>query len=105
MKPIDFRNATFADLQGRLTGQRARVHRAWCIYGPGTTAEVSALSKISILSFRPRTTELYQMGAIALHAHEPSPDGGIYRARSDAEWLAHHAEQRAALESRQQQLL
>jgi len=108
MKPIDFRNETFASLKSRLTGQRERVWIAWIAHGPATTTECARRSQISILTLRPRTTELYQLGAVALAPSVPSvpsPDGGIYRARTDAEWIAWHTEHRADTESRQQQLL
>jgi len=98
MKPIDLRNATFADLQGRIAGQRAAVLEAWRVHGPGTTAEVAARAGLSILTFRPRTTELVQLGYVMLseagkHAHE-----GVYRVRTDEELAAWFAAQKAAAE-------
>ena len=88
MKPIDFRIATFADLQERLQGQRAVVLAAWVTHGPGTTAEVCARAGISILSFRPRTTELFQLGFIRLAEQQPVKGEGVYVAREYAEHVA-----------------
>jgi hypothetical protein len=81
MRPLDFRLATFADLQARLQGQRVVVLAAWEKYGPGTTAEVAELAGLSILSFRPRTTELFQLGFICLDEEQEAEGEGVYRAR------------------------
>lgn len=91
MKPIDLRNATFADLQGRIAGQRAAVLEAWRVHGPATTAELSRLSGISILTLRPRTTELVQLGYVVLSAEGKHAHEGVYRIRTEAElaeWFA-----------------
>jgi hypothetical protein len=91
MKPIDFRNATWADLQGRLSRQRASAYGAWILQGPGTTAEVARKSGISILTLRPRTTELIQLGLICLADAQPRSREGVYRIRTAEEigrWLA-----------------
>jgi hypothetical protein len=88
MKPIDFRLATFADMQERLQGQRAAVLAAWVKHGPGTTAEVAARAGISILSFRPRSTELFQLGFIRLAEQQPAKGEGVYVAREYAEHVA-----------------
>lgn len=104
MKPVDFRNETFATIQNRIAGSRAAVYAAWAQHGPGTTEEVCARwtpDPRAILSFRPRTTELYQLGFIAcceeespshLHSHSPSR-GARYRIRTQAELSAWLAEQ------------
>lgn len=94
MKPLDFRNATYADLAERLAGQRVQVLGAWHLYGPGTTADVAAAACLSILTFRPRTTELYQLGYICLTAEQPHKGEGVYRARSAEEHQAWFATQR-----------
>ena len=83
MKAIDYRNETFRDVQSRLSGNRVRVYEAWAKHGPCTTEELSWLSGISILSLRPRTSELMLMGFVKLcedtrrHGH-----GGVYVAVS-----------------------
>lgn len=87
MDPIDFRNETWESIQGRIIGLRLAVLDSWRRLGPGTTREVAARAGIDILSFRPRTTELFQLGFLVLvesaHGHE-----GIYQALSASE--AHH---------------
>ena len=84
MKPINFRNETFAELRARLNEDRARVHSAWLAHGPGTTREVAATAQIDILTFRPRSTELYQMGLLSLV--DKAGHQGVYGARTVAEW-------------------
>lgn len=69
MKPIDYRNDTWDRLRALVTSNRARVYDAWLALrelGPSTTVEASTHSGISLLSFRPRTTELLQLGLIEL---------------------------------------
>lgn len=91
MDPVDFRNATFASLQAKLAGQRAAVMQAWHQYGPGTTAEVCARAGLSILTFRPRTTELVDLGFVCLADDAGRKNSGVYRVRTPEEhrsWLA-----------------
>lgn len=100
MKPIDFRNATFDELKSRLAGGRAAVLTAWLRHGPGTTAVIAARAQISILSFRPRTTELLQLGFIGLAEEQRYRGQAIYRARTDAEvatWLADKRERQTEM--------
>jgi hypothetical protein len=95
MKPVDFRNATLADLQGRLVSLRAEALTAWLKYGPGTTAEIAQRSGISILTLRPRTTELAELGFVrlaerlrAVSSAAASGHEGVYRARTHEELMA-----------------
>jgi hypothetical protein len=104
MKPIDFRLATFADLKSRLAGGRAIVLGAWLTHGPGTTAEVCARSGLSILSFRPRSTELFQLGFICLADRQPSKGEGVYRVRQDDELITWCAQERQAATPHQAEL-
>jgi hypothetical protein len=104
MKPIDFSRATFADLQERLHGQRAAVLAAWIKFGPGTTAAVAERARISILTFRPRTTELYQLGFVRIAEEQRFRGQALYRARTDAELATWVAEQREAARERQTEL-
>ena len=68
-----------------MTGLRLRVYRAWQKFGPGTTREVASRSAIDILTFRPRTTELFELGFVELMPDktrargEASSHEGIYR--------------------------
>ena len=103
MKPIDLRNETFDSLKARLEADRLAAHRAWLAHGPGTTREISAKAGLELLTFRPRSTELYQIGVLELlerQGHE-----GVYRARTIESWEAWFATHRNALITGQQQLL
>lgn len=66
MKAIDYRNHTWAHVRSHLSGLRMQTYTAYVHYGPGTTREVSAKSGISILTLRPRTTELMQLGFVEI---------------------------------------
>ena len=106
MKPIDFRNETLHDIEARLDHLRAAALDAWRRLGPGTTREVARLSGMDILTFRPRTTELVQLGLVCLdESGQVSGHEGVYRARTDREWLDWITTQRESATSRQGQLL
>lgn len=91
MKPEDFRNATWDQIQERIEGLRLAVYTAWQQHGPGTTREVAARSQIDILTFRPRSTELYQLGLLRLVEREHNHDHqGIYDAVPMEEARAAH---------------
>jgi hypothetical protein len=101
MTSIDYRTETWESIQGRLTDLRAVVYEAWKQHGPGTTRAIAEKSGIDILTFRPRTTELLQLGYLALWhgAGEARSREGIYRARSYQEALTHFMEeQRKAID-------
>ena len=110
MKPLDFRNETFASLRERLTGLRSRVWTAWIAWeithgvAGATTREVAAASGIDILSLRPRTTELYQIGALRLADVQPAAKEARYVVRSAAEMEAWANEQRASVIGNQIQM-
>lgn len=104
MKPLDFRNATFAHLRATvLQGDRARVLEAWVQHGPGTTREVAAKAGIDILTFRPRTTELCQAGF--LDTTNDAGREGVYRVLTRPEHAAWFAAQRRAATENQMQLI
>jgi hypothetical protein len=86
MKAIDFRDATFERLRATLDARRAAVYTAWVALGPGTTREIAQRAQIDILSFRPRTTELLQMGLLTVAGGEHKGREGTYRATTAAEW-------------------
>ncbi len=104
MNPIDFRNENFAQISSRLSAQREAAHRAWLAHGPGTTRDVAAKSGIDILSFRPRTTELYQIGLVLLTEGEHGNEG-VYRGRFLDEWETWCNEQRARVTEGQMSLI
>lgn len=62
MKAIDFRNATFNQVLNKMRGKREQVYDALKAYGPCTTEHLSAESGLSLLTLRPRMTELCQLG-------------------------------------------
>jgi hypothetical protein len=62
MNPIDYRNETWESVRARVSGLRQKVYDAYMAYGPATTRELSQRSGIDLLTLRPRTTELTQLG-------------------------------------------
>jgi hypothetical protein len=104
MKPIDFRLATYESLQERINDSRAGVLAAWRKFGPGTTAVVAEAAGISILTLRPRSTELFQLGFICLNDLQPYVGEGVYRAREATEIIAWCAARRAEATERQTEL-
>ena len=96
MQPIDFRTATFDLLRERIAGVRWAVLSAWRQHGPCTTQQLAERSEISILSLRPRTTELFQLGFICLAEKQPEKSQGVYRVRTDAEIAVWFIDQRDA---------
>lgn len=105
MNPVDFRDITFADLKSRgLDGLRGRVLAAWGTHGPCTTKELSERSGISILTLRPRTTELVELGLVRLAERQPVKGEGTYRASSEGETFDFFNHRRALAASGQQEL-
>ena len=102
MIPADLRNATFASLQADLQGRLHAAYTIWQTHGPGTTREVSNRSGWDILSFRPRTTDLYHLGLVKLIGSQGGQ--GIYRARTQDEFELWAAESRVH-QNFQQQLI
>ena len=83
MQATDFRNANFNQLRSYLTGMRERVYFAVRNLGPATTSELAERSGISILTLRPRVTELLDLGFVRI-VKRPGPfvsgREGIYEA-------------------------
>lgn len=79
MKPIDYRDATWGDIQAALVGLRKDVYDAFVAHGPATTEQLALMTGMSILTLRPRSTELFQMGLIELMP-DSKARGGRYRA-------------------------
>lgn len=77
MKPADLRNATWREVQDHLNDDLVRVHEAYVQFGPGTTRAVSERSGISLLTFRPRTTDLFQLGLVKL-VGKATGNEGVY---------------------------
>lgn len=87
----------------RVCEDRARVWEAWQKFGPGTTEDVGVRAGWDWRSFRPRTTELVQLGFVALVGREGR--AGVYVARTEAEALAAFQERQRSFVSGQLQLL
>ncbi len=83
MKPIDFRNATWQEIQGKLSGQRRLIYEAWLLHGPCTTRELAHKSGLSILTVRPRTTELFQLMLLDLTGDKDGHEGRYHAVHVD----------------------
>ena len=115
MTPIDFRNATFESLRARLNVARSNVYEAWLTHGPCTTRQLAIASGIDLLTLRPRTTELYQLGLVTLapDSQRESPSvalakeghEGIYIARTQPDWETWREFQHRPAETVQAQLI
>lgn len=88
MSPTDFRDTNFTTLRSTLPAKRAAVLSAWAVYGPATTRQAAGEAGIDILTFRPRTTELEQMGLLICLGNqiENGIANGIYRIATQQEW-------------------
>ena len=84
MTPTDIRNANWELLQKSVNPMIWQAYRAWLAHGPGTTRGVAAAAGWDILTFRPRTTDCYQLGLVALVRKERRQ--GVYRALPREEW-------------------
>jgi len=85
MKPIDLRNANFINVRQGLTQALQDVFAAWELFGPGTTREVAEKSGIDLLTFRPRTTDLFHIGMVELCGSARSTEG-VYQAVTAERW-------------------
>lgn len=56
------RAQTWEEIRSTLQRRRLAAYSAWQQWGPGTTREVAEKSGIDLLTLRPRTTELLQLG-------------------------------------------
>jgi len=92
MKTTDPRDFTWQEIQGRLAGTREVVH-AWLLrHGPATTETVALGTGISLLTVRPRVSELCAWG-FACCVERVTRDG-VYRAIPVSEAMALHEESR-----------
>lgn len=67
-------------ISGAVAGKRREVYAHLCLLGPCTTAELAAASGISILTVRPRVTELVQLGLARLADVQATKTEGKYEA-------------------------
>jgi hypothetical protein len=100
VKPIDFRDATWVDIQTRLNGLRLRTLLALQKHGPCTTRALAAVCSADVLTIRPRVTELIQLGLVQLVPGETRNHQGVYRALPAAETEALFIQRRAAGQTR-----
>lgn len=94
MIPADYRNLTFAEIQGRITGKRLDVLNALRTHGAATTRGLAEAMRMDLLSVRPRLTELYQLGFVRLLEREGHE--GTYEALTGVEARAEFARRQAA---------
>ena len=104
MKPIDFRNATFAEIQSTVTGQRQDVYQALRSHGPCTTRELAERMGWDILSVRPRVTELVELFLVECVGGVRGREG-VYRALSWAEGQALYNRTKHAAQDAEQMLM
>lgn len=90
MRTVDLRNENFEALFARVTELRFAAWAALKMYGPGTTREIAAASRMDLLTFRPRVTELCDLGFAYLAGRAGRE--GVYAARDYEEARAWHAE-------------
>lgn len=76
MKPTDLRNASWRECLTHVTDDMVRVHNAWLQHGPCTTRELAERAKMSLLTLRPRTTDLGKLGLVQCTA--AAGNEGIY---------------------------
>jgi hypothetical protein len=100
MKPLDYRRATWADVQGRVSGLRLRTLLALQKHGPCTTRALAGVCTADILTIRPRVTELIQLGFVQAVPGQAQGHEGVYRALSLAETQSLFARRRAAAQAR-----
>lgn len=89
LKPAELRNLTWTQVLEHVTDDMQRVHSAWAEHGPGTTRQVAEKSGISLLTLRPRTTDLYQLGLVECIEHRGGE--GVYAYRTTTEAAAAEA--------------
>ncbi len=81
MTPADLRDKQWHEVLTHVTDDMVKVHGAFLRHGgPGTTREVAQASGISLLTFRPRTTDLYKLGLVELVGTRGNE--GLYAYRS-----------------------
>jgi hypothetical protein len=98
---LDAREATWATVRMRLRGARLRAYQIFQENGPCTTTEAAQRGPMSILTLRPRVTELCEMGL--LECVEVRDGNGIYRAL-DEEFARALLEKRQAGKTEQREL-
>ena len=91
MIAVDFRNANWQALRESLQGSMSDALEAWTLHGPGTTRQISDRYGMSILTLRPRTTDLLHAGLLVLSPEQPYPREGCYQVATKEQFNAHCA--------------
>lgn len=91
MKTTDPRDLTWDELRSHLTGLRARVWLALAEIEPATTSEIAAHLGWSVLTVRPRVTELAQIGFVECLGRKGRE--GLYQHLTEVEVKAAHQSQ------------
>lgn len=78
MIPADIRDAKWTEIEKQVTGQREMVYTSLLACGRCTTDALAAHMHKSVLSVRPRVSELYDLGLVALVGKDGH--NGIYEA-------------------------
>ena len=92
MKPVDIRNEVWADILGRLDGDRLKVYEELRAAGACTTRELARRMEWDLNNVAPRVTELGQIGLCVCVGRRGK--SGVYEA-------VHREEARVAFEAAQ----
>lgn len=85
MKAIDFSRATFSEICDHIGPLRLQVWRGLQTNGPCTTSHLATALGMSILTVRPRVTELMQVGLVKLTGAAREGREGVYAAMTPTE--------------------
>lgn len=91
MKTTDPRDMTWDEIRDHLAGPRALIWTWLRANGPATTSRIAEAAHISILSVRPRVSELAVLGFAECIAREGRE--GVYQAVTLEVRAARHAEE------------
>ena len=80
MNPVDFSRSTYAQIEQALGALRVHVWNGLKQHGPCTTAELATRMEMSVLTVRPRVTELVQLGLARLVPTQHRGHEGVYEA-------------------------
>ena len=101
MKPIDLRNETWAQARMRLNKDMQRVYDAVRLHGPGTTRQIAEAAGASLLTLRPRVTDLHDLFLVDLVGKRGTE--GVYQVVEIAEAERRYNDARALSLAKQQE--
>ena len=93
MTTTDPRNLTWQEIQGTLHGAREVIHSWLLTHGPATTTRIAEACAVSLLTVRPRVSELCAWGFAECVGRDKRE--GIYQAITVAQAHAAHEQSRA----------